>query len=97
MVFIDKQVYSWKRLKPVSAPFLRPRWNKKRSATSMAQKGATLLKYEQDDFMEILENSFETPEGCLSCSIRLGNYFSPTGEQFFVKEKTSVSFSENFT
>ena len=31
--------------------------------------------------MESLENSFETPKGCLSCSIRLGNHFFPNWKQ----------------
>ena len=36
-----------------------------------------LLKHAQDVFMKNSENSFETPKGCLSCSIRLGNHFFP--------------------
>ena len=31
--------------------------------------------------MKSSENSFETPKGCLSCSIRLGNNLFPNWEQ----------------
>ena len=37
--------------------------------------------------MKSSENSFDTPKGCLSCSIRLGNHFSPTEKKTFFGEK----------
>ena len=37
-------------------------------------------------FLKSSENSFETPKGCLSCSIRLGNHFYPTGKNFFFRK-----------
>ena len=49
-------------------------------AISKAQK-AQFLKYAQGVFMKSSENSFKTPTGYLSCSIRLGNHFYPSGNK----------------
>ena len=43
--------------------------------------------------MKISENNFETPKGCLSCSIRLGNHFFPNWEQ----KKLRISFSRKMS
>ena len=51
-------------------------------AISKAQK-AQFFKYAQDVFMESFENSFETPNGGLSCSIRLGKKYFKKDFVFF--------------
>ena len=60
---------------------------------------AKFLKYAQDVFKKSSENSFETPKGCLSCSIRLENHFFPNWKQktFFLKKKSDLFLPENVT
>ena len=40
--------------------------------------------------MKSSENSFEKPKGCLSCSIRFENHFSPTGNKKKLFEKLRI-------
>ena len=42
--------------------------------------------------MKSSENSLKTPKGCLSCSIRLENYFSPTGNKKLLLFETIYRF-----
>ena len=47
--------------------------------------------------MKSSENSFETPKGCLSSSVRLGNHFFPNSKQkktFFLKKVQIFSFGK---
>ena len=59
--------------------------NKRRTskvgAISKAQKAQSFVTHSKHLFMKSSENSFETPKVCLSCSIRLGNYFFPNWKQ----------------
>ena len=52
-----------------------------KSALYLSSKSAKFLKHAQDVFMKSSENSFETPKGCLSCSIRLGKHLFSNWEQ----------------
>ena len=53
-------------------------------------KKRKVLKHAQDVFMKSSENSSETPKGCLSCSKRLRNHFSPTGNKKTFLEKIRI-------
>ena len=61
----------------------------------IGSKSAKKLKYAQGVFMKSSENSFETPKGCLSCLIRLGNHFLQVGTKKFLRKNFGIFLSEN--